>query len=234
MQPFTFSNSCIQITLCSRRFLLECHRERKLKLNQKVITYDYSSEEDNITFASETNFQLLGKVAVGDELLFKELYNRYNLRLFNYISRLVHDDDAAEDILQEVFLAIWKGASRFRGQSKVNTWIYKIAHNQTATWLRRNKRGDNHNDLQQRVEISVPEHTHVETWRREQIQIALNKLSPKHRAVIELAFFYDLSYSEIAQVVGCPEGTVKSRMSYARSYLNMALNELGINNSDNN
>jgi RNA polymerase sigma factor (sigma-70 family) len=70
-----------------------------------------------------------------------------------------------------------------------------------------------------------PESLMLESWRNTQMLRALDKLSPQHRAVIELAFYYELSYDEIAKIVGCPVGTVKSRMNHARRYLSIILQE---------
>jgi RNA polymerase sigma-70 factor (ECF subfamily) len=129
---------------------------------------------------------------------------------------MIFDQVVAEDLLQEIFFSIWKGAGRFRGQSSVKTWIYRIAHHQTVSWLRRHRRA-----LEQKwTEISTSEHDPEEIYENtsshQALRDALGKLSTDHREVVELTFYHEMSYSEIAEVLGCPIGTVKSRMSYAK------------------
>ena len=174
-----------------------------------------------------SDLQLIRRVAARDQQAFAELYQRYELPLFNYLLRLVNEGPVAEDLLQEVFLALWNGAGGFHGQAKVSTWLFRVAHNQAVSWLRSHRpevpeewiadlAGENDN----------PEALAFQTLRNDQIRSALDGLSTEHRAVIELAFYYDMPYAEIAEVIGCPVGTVKSRMSYARRYLASVLHSL--------
>ncbi len=178
-----------------------------------------------------TDVQLLQRVGNGEESAFDELYRRHATSLFNYLVRLIHEPPVAEDLLQEVFLAAWRGARSFRGQAQVKTWLFHIAHNQAVSWLRRHQPVTAFDDL----EWSAADEGRDESddramlaWRTDQLQAALDRLSPKHREVIELAFAHELSYAEIAQVANCPVGTVKSRMSYALRYLKGALKQQGM------
>lgn len=157
---------------------------------------------------------LVRQVACGDEGAFSILYQRYHKQIFNYVLRLIHEQKEAEDLLQEIFLAVWRGASRYREQAAVKTWLYRIGHNQAVSWLRKHHEVSDIDDRKEINDISI-EQISMDTWQRKEIHKALNNLSHKHRAVIELAFVHDMAYKEIAQVVGCPIGTVKSRMSYA-------------------
>lgn len=170
-----------------------------------------------------TDMALVQAIARGDEEALARLYERYAGLLFNYLLALVDDRQTAEDLLQEVFLAVWQGARRFRGRSTVRTWVYRIAHHRAIDHLRR-----------RRPQVSVDEVTLVadhdpeamveQSRRAEAVRRALATLSPTHRAVVELTFVHGLSYREIADVLGCPPGTVKSRMSHALRYLKAALN----------
>ncbi len=188
---------------------------------------DYRSEAV-ATCEAATDRQLLRRVAQGDEEALGILYQRHSRSLYNYLLRLIHEPALAEDLLQEVFVAAWQGAGRFRGRSKVTTWLFRIAHNQAVSWLRCRKRECT---LEKVADLAVegsPAEQMMGRWRADRIQAALEQLSPKHRAVLELAFYHELSYQDIAEVVGCPVGTVKSRVSYARHYLQEALDELGV------
>jgi RNA polymerase sigma-70 factor (ECF subfamily) len=176
-----------------------------------------------------TDQQLLQGTARRDEGAFENLYRRHSTSLYNYLLRLTHKEDVAEELLQEVFVAVWEGASRFRGQAKVSTWLFRIAHHRAVDWLRKQRptllEDDEHLPADDRLE---PETEALEDWRADQVQIALSQLSPDHRAVLELIFFQELSYREVARVIDCPVGTVKSRVSYAKRHLNGVLKRMGI------
>jgi RNA polymerase sigma-70 factor (ECF subfamily) len=172
-----------------------------------------------------TDTQLLRQVAAGDEAAFAELYDLYAPAIYNYLLRLVNEPAVAEEILQEVFLVMWQSAHRFREEAKVKTWLLRIAHHQAVSWLRRA-----HAALWSNEELEADEHDHIEehlarSWQIDQIRAVLAQLTPNHRAVIELTFVQGLSYAEIAGVMNCPIGTVKSRMSYALHRLNSLLSE---------
>jgi RNA polymerase sigma-70 factor (ECF subfamily) len=174
---------------------------------------------------SPTDAELLRQVAAGDEVAFAELYDLYAPSVYNYLLRLVNEPAAAEEILQEVFLAMWQGAHRFREEAKVKTWLLRIAHHQAVSWLRRARSTAWANE-----ELEADDHDPIEehlarSWQIDRVRAALARLTPNHRAVIELTFVQGLSYAEIAEVMNCPIGTVKSRMSYALRRLNDLLND---------
>ena len=175
-----------------------------------------------------TDTELLRQVAAGDEAAFAELYDLHAPSIYNYLLRLVNEPAIAEEILQEVFLAMWRGAQRFRAEAKVKTWLLRIAHHQAVSWLRRTRAALWPNDeLEADAEASIEEHL-ARRWQIDQVRAALAQLTPKHRAVIELTFVQGLSYAEIAVVMSCPIGTVKSRMSYALRHLNDLLSEAAL------
>ncbi len=167
--------------------------------------------------------ELLRLVAAGNESAFAELYDQYAPPVYNYLLRLINEPAVAEEILQEVFLVMWQSAHRFREEAKVKTWLLRIAHHQAVSWLRRTRV-----QLQPQDEFEADDSEHIEEhlaqrWQIDQVRAALAKLSPNHRAVIELVFVHGLSYAEISEVMSCPVGTVKSRMSYALRNLNTLL-----------
>jgi RNA polymerase sigma-70 factor, ECF subfamily len=192
-------------------------------MNPKVYLRNYNYEIS--LYSDESDLTLIHKIAAKEENALEELYRRYNLSLFNYVLRLVHDQYFAEDILQEVFLGVWNGAGRFEGRSKVNTWLFRIAHFQTANWLRNQKNiylDVSNTPLEniQDIDAKTPESLAFESWGFHQVQIALNQLSHSHREVIELSFTYGFSNREIAGILNCPIGTVKSRIHTALRKLN--------------
>ena len=105
----------------------------------------------------------------------------------------------------------------------MKTWVFRIAYNQTISWIRKNKKAfRQHQNIDElpiiQDEIS-PENSLIELWQTAQIRSAIGRLSYNHRSVIELTFIHGFSYQEIADIMKCPVGTVKSRMSYALRYL---------------
>lgn len=178
-----------------------------------------------LTAPLKSDVELLRQVASGDTGAFDELYVLYGAAVYNYLLRLVNEPPIAEDLLQEVFLAVWQGADRFRAEAKVKTWLLRIAHHKAVSWLRRHRPA---NPLDEASDIAVDDHVDeslARAWQADRVRAALTELSPKHRAVIELAFVHDLPYTEIAKIVDCPVGTVKSRMSYALQHLTAVLSK---------
>jgi RNA polymerase sigma-70 factor (ECF subfamily) len=176
--------------------------------------------------ADDADRRLLAAAAQGDNGAFAALYRNHSTAIFNYLLRLVHDKNQAEDLLQETFMATWRGANTFRRQSSVRTWLFSIAHNKAVSWLRRNRPQSMDEDLEITDDSPGPEMLSQITWRNEAILSAMDELSVSHRAVVELAFVHELAYADIAQIMGCPLGTVKSRMSYALTHLQRLLIDL--------
>jgi RNA polymerase sigma-70 factor (ECF subfamily) len=178
--------------------------------------------------SSFTDRQLVRHTADRDEDAFEELYQRFSGPIFNYLLRLIHEQAVAEELLQEVFVSVWEGASRFRGQSRVSTWLFRIAHHRAVDWLRKRRPALLEGDKQLLSDPDLePEAETLEAWRVDQVQAALAQLSADHRAILELVFFQELSYREVARVIDCPVGTVKSRVSYAKRQLNGVLKRMG-------
>ncbi len=173
---------------------------------------------------------LLKRIARGDTQAFDVFYQRYSALLYTYILRLTRHDQQAEDLLQETFLAVWQNAHQFRGRSQVRTWLLSIAHRRTMEWLRARSgfNEEQHAQLdewQRDGQADVSEQV-LSAIREEEIRTALAQLSPDQRAVLELAFYYNFSYAEIAEIMDCPVGTVRSRLHAARQQLQVLLSHL--------
>jgi len=172
--------------------------------------------------------RLLAAVARGDEAAFVDIYQTYAAAIYNYLLRLIHDPALAEDLLQETFVTIWQGASSFKRKSKVKTWMFSIAHNKAVSWLRRDRPETLVGEQTVQGDVPDPEKISLVNWRNQELLNALDLLSPNHRAVIELVFVHEMAYAEIAQIVDCPVGTVKSRVSYALRNLNRFLSSADV------
>ena len=164
--------------------------------------------------SAETEENLVRLVAGGHVPAFEQIYTLYASSIYNYVLRLIGEPAAAEEVLQDVFLVLWRNASSFRAEAKVKTWLLRIAHHQAVSWLRRQRPTAWPSEELPADDEPLDEHM-AQHWQIAQVRAAIAELPYKQRAVIELTFAHGLSYTEIAQIMDCPVGTVKSRMSYA-------------------
>lgn len=176
---------------------------------------------------------LLAQIARGDEEALHQLYLAYRPRLRRYLWHQLDGDAAGvEEALQDVFLAVWRSAGRYRAEARVSTWVFQIAHYVALGARRRSVRRS------QVLRIEPPEdetqaaagwhEAADETWddavlNRLSLGDALGRLSSSHRAVLILVFQHGFSLEEVARILDVPTGTVKSRVSYARKALLRAL-----------
>jgi RNA polymerase sigma-70 factor (ECF subfamily) len=164
--------------------------------------------------------------ARSDEVAFAELYDRYGRVAYGLALRVLRDESLAEDAVQEAFLAIWRGASRFIPErGKASTWILTLVHRRAVDLVRRENRR-----RAEPLEDHEPGPAHASaedvTWQRlerERVQAALRQLPDPQREAIELAYFGGYTQSELAERLGQPLGTVKSRMFAGLTRLNELL-----------
>jgi RNA polymerase sigma-70 factor, ECF subfamily len=173
---------------------------------------------------------LIRRIANGDRLAMQVLYARHHVRVFRFVVRLVRDESTAEDLISEVFLDVWRQAGRFEGRSLVSTWMLAIARFKALSALRR--RPDEEFDEESAAAIADgsddPESTLEKKDKGASIRKCLAGLSAQHREVIDLVYYHDKSVEEVAEIVGIPENTVKTRMFYARKRLAELLKAAGI------
>jgi RNA polymerase sigma-70 factor (ECF subfamily) len=170
---------------------------------------------------------LMAQIAAGDEGAFTALYQLHSPRLYTYLLRLTRDSQVSEDLLQNVFLAVWQGARQFRGDGKLLSWLYRIAHRQVIAWWRRNAPLAALSALFEhpagRSDAEALLTQAWEQWESEQVRAALETLPPPQRAVLELSFGQGFSQQEIADIMECPIGTVKSRVKLALQQMGRVL-----------
>lgn len=166
--------------------------------------------------------ELLAAIAGGSEAALAEFYRFHQARIYSFIVRRVHNGADAADVLNEVMMEVWRHAAAFQGRSQVLTWVLGIAHHKTVDCLRRRSP---HVELVEGVEDNLEDERDgaPEILMRQQdaalMRYCIEKLSDSQRAVVHLAFFQELSYTEIAATLACPEGTVKTRMFHAKQKL---------------
>ena len=177
-----------------------------------------------------TDEALIALIAAHDRNAMRDLYVRHNVRVYRFLLRVVGNAATAEDLLNEVFIEIWRHAGKFESRSKVSTWMLAIARFK-AVGLRRRRSCDQLDDgavdtiedLSDGPETAAQKRSACAT-----IRDCLKKLSPAHRTIIDLIYYHEQSIAEVARILGIPENTVKTRAYYARKALAQRLAENGI------
>ena len=171
--------------------------------------------------------ELMRIVQSGDYSPASEIYDRYSGRIYNFAFRFLKNSEAAEDATQEVFVKMMKHANQFHGDAKLSTWLFSITANWCRDYLRK---ADNKSKESEDVLISLPAPSELapdrNLERREserRVQRALQSLTAEQREAILLSRYQGLSYAEIAQIAGCSEGAVKTRVFRAMETLKKIL-----------
>jgi RNA polymerase sigma factor (sigma-70 family) len=168
--------------------------------------------------------------ARSDEVALAELYDRYGRAAYGLALRVLRDESLAEDAVQEAFLAIWRGASRFIPErAKASTWIMTLVHRRAVDLVRREerRRADPLEPAAEPSSGSVDD----EAWlrlQRERVQAALRQLPDQQREALELAYYGGFTQSELAERLGLPLGTIKSRVFAGLARLRELLGEPGM------
>jgi RNA polymerase sigma factor (sigma-70 family) len=164
--------------------------------------------------ATLSDEDLLEAIAVGDESALGALYDRFGHTAYGVALRILRDRALAEDAVQEAFLAVWRSAAGYRRErAKPATWILTLVHRRAVDLVRREdrRRAEPLDEEPDGVADSVPEEADVRE-RRAAVQTALCQLPPDQRQALELAYYGGYTQSELAERLGVPLGTVKSRM----------------------
>lgn len=173
---------------------------------------------------------LVKRIAMGDRDAFSRLYRELEGPLYRFILSKLNDPQRSADISHDVFMQVWREASGFQERSKARTWIFAMAYRKVIDVYRRDKRLEFGDDLPDQLDESPDgEGCLLITEEKDAVRACLETLSVQHRTAIELTFMEDMSYSEVAEVTGTPEGTVKSRVFHAKQLLQRCLSiRLGI------
>jgi RNA polymerase sigma factor (sigma-70 family) len=168
---------------------------------------------------------LLHRIADGDRQAFDALYRGYFPRLTRFLERVIRRPHAVEEVLNDAMLVVWRKAGTFNGKSKVSTWIFSIAYRKA---LKAIKRFDDPVESDEQAFESTQPGPEAQLMHRQRAALLLQqigRMSPEHRAVIELTYFHGCAYQEIAQIMECPVDTVKTRMFHARRRLRQYLSD---------
>ena len=184
-----------------------------------------------------SEIDLIRRARLEDTSAYEELVRRYYGKIYGLVYGMVSNREDAEDVTQEVFVKAWKALGHFREQSSFYTWIYRIAINRTVNFRKKRNRRKT-----VQFEEFDPDIKQAETYKafsskgsvlrkmnlsefQKKMNEALLTLSDKHRAVAVMHDVQGMSHSEIAAIVGCSEGTARSRLFYARKKLQAELAE---------
>ena len=163
---------------------------------------------------------LLEQIATGDKSAYTAFYRELEKPVFRFIRSKLNDQHEASDILHEVFMEVWRSAGKFEGRSSVKTWLFGIAYRKTMDAFRKKGRLDLMSEPPDQADegpdaaaclAASQEATHV--------RACLEELKPAHRAAVQMAFYDDMTYGQIADVQGVPEGTIKTRVFHAKKLL---------------
>jgi RNA polymerase sigma-70 factor, ECF subfamily len=174
--------------------------------------------------------ELIGLIAGDDKNAMRVLFGRHNVRVFRFVVRIVSNQEMAEDLVNEVFLEVWRNAGRFEARSQVTTWILAIARNKAIAALRRRPNTVNDENVMASMEDPAdgPEVAMQKSDRSAVLRDCLEQLSPAHREIIDLVYYHERSVGEVAKIIRVPVNTVKTRMFYARKHLAELMAERGI------
>lgn len=174
---------------------------------------------------------LVALIAEGDTNAFSVLYDRHSTAAYSLAYRIAGRQAAADDVVQEAFLSLWRAAHRYDGsRGSVRTFILGIVHNRAIDAIRRSTVHDSRRSSDEGIEerFAAPDRTDAEVARRDaakEVREALSELPADQQKVIELAYFGGFSQSEIASMIDAPLGTVKGRMRLGLEKLRTALGE---------
>lgn len=171
---------------------------------------------------------LLEKIAGGSEQALNRFYQDHSSRVYNFAYKRLSDAVDAAEVLNQVMMDVWRNAGRFEGRSKVTTWLLGIAHHKVVDVLRKRGRNPGEALSEDPEDANTPAAIDLLLQKQDaaHVRTCLERLSDNHRQVVHMVFFEELPYSEIAQIMDCPEGTVKTRMFHAKQCLKQCLSKL--------
>lgn len=188
----------------------------------------YRRKSDLVRCKDLSDSELITVIYTQNVEAFKELFSRYQKKLFSYIFHLVGSRSEAEDILQNVFSKAYNNIKKFDVTRKFSSWIYRIAHNESINFLKRkNKRytvsWDDVTSTKDKLDTATNGEIPEEKWEQleiiKEIDEALGKLPPKYQQVLKLRYFQEYSYEEISDILGKPVNTIGTLINRAKKKL---------------
>jgi len=196
----------------------------------QALAFETTTQTPATAIQQTADADLIERIASGDRAAMQVVYARHRIRVYRFVLRIVANHAVAEDLVSDVFLEVWRNADRFQGRSAVTTWLLAIARFRALTALRRTMHQELDDDLADSVEdpCDNPEMATQKQDRSEILRECLSELSANHREIIDLVYYHQKSIEEVAEIVGAPLNTVKTRMFYAREKLGKLLKARGV------
>ncbi len=167
---------------------------------------------------------LFARVVRGDRRAFEDLYRAYHPRLTRFLFNMTRRPPLVEEVLNDTMLTVWDRPERFNGTSRLSTWIFAIAYRKALAAMRRQDVPVEDIGAETRgSDDAGPERRLGDRQVRDLLRDAMEELSSDHRAVVDLTYYHDMGYREIAEIMACPVDTVKTRMFHARRHLKRQL-----------
>jgi len=192
----------------------------------RVVTSDFPRPSK----PQQSKTELIRAIAQGDKRAMHVLFAKHRLDVYRFALRLVNEKEAAEDLVSEVFLNVWRHAGRFEGRCRVSTWLLAITRNRALSLLRERPMEKLDGGEAEAI-LDHADDAEAAVQKKQQSAIlarCLTKLSPAHREVIDLVYYHERSIEEVAAILRIPPSTVKTRMFYARNRIAKLLSGFGI------
>jgi RNA polymerase sigma-70 factor (ECF subfamily) len=201
-------------------------QELSSKATPSLVPTSQSASMQNDT----SDVALIQRVALGDSSSMRVLYTRHSLRVYRFILRFIDNETVAEEVVNEVFLDVWKSAMKFEDRSQVSTWLLALARHKALAMRRRRSTESLPDGAEESIE-DTSDDPEIAMQHKQRSTILLNSLamlSPAHREIIRLVYYHGKTISDAAAIIGIPQNTVKTRMFYARKRLVQLLGAQGV------
>lgn len=174
--------------------------------------------------------QLVTRIAGGEKIALQLLFSRHYTRVYRFAARQVKDESLAEEVSNDVFLDVWRQAGRFEGRSSVSTWLLAMARNKAMSALRKRREAQLDDTYANAIADDADDSEMVmqKSDKAAALSAVIARLSEEHRTVIDLVYYQEMSVGEVADVLGIPANTVKTRMFHARKKLAGMMGDAGI------
>jgi|WetSurMetagenome_2_1015567.scaffolds.fasta_scaffold249720_2 RNA polymerase sigma factor (sigma-70 family) len=168
--------------------------------------------------------RLLERIAEKDLRAFEVMFRAYQPRLTRFLKTILRRAQSVEEVLDDTMLVVWTHPDRYNGKSKVSTWIFAIAYRKALRALKRQDEPVEDHAAEMRASGEAgPEQLVSRRQIQEALKGAIKELSREHQTVVDLTYFHEFGYREIAEIMSCPVDTVKTRMFHARRHLKAKL-----------
>jgi RNA polymerase sigma-70 factor (ECF subfamily) len=189
-----------------------------------------SANGAQVSAQDNSDATLIEAIAGGDKHALQLLYGRHQVKVYRFALRFLRDEAAAEDMVSEVFIDVWRQAERFERRCQVSTWLLAITRNKALSSLRRRSGEHLDDEVAEFIEDPAdnPEIVMQKQERSQVLRACLSELSPAHREIVDLVYYHERSIDEVSEIIGVPANTVKTRMFYARKRIGEMMTARGI------